>query len=287
MAKRPGAGGIILLAVVLGLVTAYLIWNYFQKQQELSVHNWEPVVVAAVDIRPNTRLTREMLRIERYPKELIADNTITRLEDAVDRVTQNPINNKAQVRHSDLLAPGQAPKLSIRVPDGMRAVAIAASEVAAVGYSVQPGDRIDLIATYNDPKTKQDLTKIILQNVLVLAVNEGITDPQGKTGARTSMTLAVRPEQTELVKAAERSGSLSVALRGRDEDIVPTEGVSPKEFTSAPPVDMPTSVMPRETATATPIIFLKPDAGSARNVRDVEVKIIRGSDEKTVVLDKP
>lgn len=286
MARRPGAGGIILLAVVLGLVTAYLIWNYFRKQDELNRKNWQPVVVAAVDIRTNTKVTREMLRLESYPKDLIAENAITRIEDAVDRVTQNPINNKAQVRQSDLLAPGQAPKLSIRVPDGMRAVAIAASEVAAVGYSVQPGDRIDLIATYNDPKTKQDLTKIILQNVLVLAVNDGVTDPQGKTGARTSMTLAVRPEQTELVKAAERSGSLSVALRGRDEDIIPTEGVSPKEFTTTPPVDVPATTVAREGASSTPIIFLKPEGTTPRQVRDVEVKIIRGSDEKTVVLDK-
>jgi pilus assembly protein CpaB len=256
-----------------------------RKQDELNRKNWQPVVVAAMDIKTNTKVTREMLRLESYPKDLIAENAITRVEEAVDRMTQNPINNKAQIRHSDLLAPGQAPKLSIRVPDGMRALAIAASEVAAVGYSVQPGDRIDLIATYNDPRTKQDITKMILQNVLVLAVNDGVTDQQGKTGARSSMTLAVRPEQTELVKAAERSGTLAVSLRGGDSAVVPTEGVSPKEFSSTVTTDTTTLTSVSTEAPSTPIIFLKPE-GSQRTAKDVEVKVIRGSDEKTVILDK-
>src|SRR5206468_12545568 len=81
------------------------------------------------------------------------------------------------------------------------------------GTSVQPGDRVDIIATYQDPRTRQELTKMILQNVMVLAVNRGKTDADGKEGANSSMTLEVTPEQTERVTAAARSGSLRASLR--------------------------------------------------------------------------
>ena len=93
----------------------------------------------------------------------------------------------------------------------MRGVTIGGDEVRFVGGSVQVGDHVDIIATYFDPRTKQDVTRMIMQHVGVLMTNRG-DDPNAK-GALSSMTLSVRPEETELLKAAERSGTMSVTLR--------------------------------------------------------------------------
>ena len=54
---------------------------------------------------------------------------------------------------------------------------------------------------------------MILQNVLVLAVTNGKADLSSKEAGGSSMTLAVRLEQVELVTAADRAGALSVVLR--------------------------------------------------------------------------
>ena len=61
MAKKPGAGGVILVAVILGLVTAYLIWAYLSSVERQNSRNWEPVVVARDDIGPRIKVTREMI----------------------------------------------------------------------------------------------------------------------------------------------------------------------------------------------------------------------------------
>jgi pilus assembly protein CpaB len=276
MARKSGAGGIIALALVLGVVTAVLLGSYLRKQEQGKKEHWQQVVVAAQDIPARTKITRDMVRAEHFPKDLIAEHVFTKPEEVVDRITKDAVKSKEQIRANTLLEPGQSVTLALKVREGMRAVAIGGDEVRFVGTSVQPGDRVDIIATYQDPRTRQELTKMILQNVMVLAVNRGKTDADGKEGANSSMTLEVTPEQSELVTAAERSGTLRVSLRSvRDSNVVDTGGVDARDFAGA-------KRPPETTAQAdrTAIIFVPPSSGG-RAARP-EITIIKGSEEKTV-----
>jgi len=185
------------------------------------------------------------------------------------------IKAKEQIRTSDLLGSGQAPGLAYDIPPGMRAIAIGAGEVMAAGSSVKPGDRVDILATYTDPVAHQETTQMILQNVLVLAVNEGVTDQQGKTGAKSSMTLAVKPEEAELLTAADRAGALRVALRGINEKaVIASQGVGTRDFLGKNTLTFSTT--PPDSTRQTPIIISPP-----RNQRP-EVTIVRGIQETTV-----
>jgi len=286
MARKPGASGIILLAVVLGIVTAVLIWKYMRGQEQLNRANWVPVVVAAIDIKPRTKITREMVRFEKFPSELVAETSLRRIEDAVDRTTQTDIATKDQVRSTSLLAPGQNFGLALKVPEGMRAVAIAGDEVRFVGTSVQPGDHVDIIATYFDPRTKQDVTKVILQNLLVLAVNRGDTEAGSKGGgAQSSMTLAVKPEQTELLKAAERSGTMSVTLRShKDKDILQLTGVTPRDLAAGTGQGGESAMVETNDTGSTPIIFVNPQGRPPP--KETEIKVYRGTSESSTIIGK-
>ena len=108
---------------------------------------------------------------------------------------------------------GQGFSVAFKIPEGMRAIAIGAGEVMATAAGVKPGDHIDLLATYRDPVTTQEVTKVLMQNVLVLAFNKGSTDPSGKVVTGGMLTLAVMPEHAELIAAADRAGALRVSLR--------------------------------------------------------------------------
>ena len=68
MAKRPGAGGILLVAVILGLVTAYVVYGYIRNIKKSSEENWRPVVVATVDIGARKTVTRDMIKITKVPE---------------------------------------------------------------------------------------------------------------------------------------------------------------------------------------------------------------------------
>jgi pilus assembly protein CpaB len=233
-------------------------------------------VIALVEIKPRTKITRDMIRLEQYPKELIAENAKTKVEEVENRMTQRGIAAKEQIRSSDIIAEGQAPTLAFKIPDGMRAIAIGAGEVMAVGTMVQPGDHVDILATYHDPRTRQEITRMILQNVLVLAVNRGQTDTQGqagKEGANSSMTLAVTPEQGELLAAADRAGALRIQLRSvRDEKIIVSEGVTSRDFAGGK--------LPEEGTTTsgdqrTPVNIMLPPPNPRRN----EITVYKGSAE--------
>jgi Flp pilus assembly protein CpaB len=68
MAKKPGAGGIILAAVVLGLIAAYMIWNLERKREAQAKEHWTPVVVAREDIPARTKITSDMVTLIPYPR---------------------------------------------------------------------------------------------------------------------------------------------------------------------------------------------------------------------------
>jgi len=275
MARKSGAGGIIVLALVLGVVTAVMLGSYLRSQADKNKANWQPVVVAAQDIPSRTKITREMVRVDHFPKELIAEGIFTKPEDVENRLTKDAIRAKEQIRTSAVLAEGSTPTMAYKVHDGMRAIAISIDEVRGVGTSVQPGDHVDIIATFQDARSGQVITKMILQNVLVLFVDRGKTETDGKSGATSSISLEVKPEQTELVKAAERSGTLNVTLRSvQDTTIVPSEGVTAREIGGGQPLPEQSGQTDR-----TPVLIIPPSSATRSKP---EITIIRATSEQTI-----
>jgi pilus assembly protein CpaB len=277
MAKRGGAGGVIVVAIVLGVITAGLIYRYFTQINAANRENWQMVLVARQDIPARGKVTAELLKMADFPKERIAEGALVNEADAVNKLTRREIRAGDQIRGSDLTTEAALPGLSYKIPEGMRAIAIGAGEVMAVGASVQPGEYIDILANYQDPVTKQELTKILMQNVLVLAVNRGQTEAGSKEGgASSSMTLAVKPEDTELVMAMERAGALRVSLRpANDSKIHTTTGVAVRDLTAAVAPQMVITTKQQEVS-AQPIIVRPPQRQRS------ELTVIRGTSEQVV-----
>lgn len=274
MANKPGPGVIILLAVILGVVTAVLAYKWASDLKQKSEENWQPVVIAVVDIKPRTTVTREMIELTRFPHDKLAPEALADIKQVEGRITLGRIKAKEQIRQSDLVQKGQAPSLAYTIPPGKRAIAIAADEVKAVGTSVKPGDRVDILATYQDPVAKQETTQMILQNVPVLAINLGDTESQGPGGAKSSMTLAVSPEEAELLTAADRAGVLRIALRPvEDQTVIPSPGTSTRDLRGGKAIELPPAdqrVLPQFT----------PPQREQRH--GTEIKIIRGTQETVV-----
>ncbi len=273
MAKRPGASGIIVVALVLGLVTAYLAWRYFTDLQKSSRENWVDVVVAAADIPARTEVTREKLQITRYPKEHLAPDAVTKLEDAEGRVALDRIRAKDQIRAAALAKKGETPGLVYNIPPGKRAIAIGVDEIKGVGNMIKPGDRVDIIATLTDPLARMETTQTILQNIGVLAVDKGRTDAQEGGGATTSITIAVPPEEAERVTAADRIGTLRVMLRPAQEDvIVATDGIRATQVFPGR-----YQITGTNELAATPVIISPPPSASRK-----EVRVYRGVNEQVI-----
>lgn len=280
MAKRPGASGIIALAVILGLLTAYFIYTYLRDVKRQARENWQPVVVAIADIKPRTTISREMVQLMETPPDMIAADAITDPNEVVGRISVSRIKAKEQLRASDIVQKGQAPSYSYQVPPGKRAMAIKAGEVEAAGQTVKAGDHVDILATFHDPVSRQETTQMIMQNVPVLWVNIGETDSANPGGAKSSMTLAVAPEDVERLTAADRAGALRIVLRpAQDNQIVQTTGVTVRDLGGGKSIEMVSQpqVKPQLTQNqteprATPVIISPPPS----RARDREIEIYRG-----------
>jgi Flp pilus assembly protein CpaB len=109
-------------------------------------------------------------------------------------------------------------------------VAIKVDAGSSVGGFVLPHTRVDVVSVVRQNENNT-YSKIILQNVLVLAVDTLAGRPEDGKQALVSntVTLQVTPQQAETLAMARELGTLNLILRAYgDEDKVATTGVTPK-----------------------------------------------------------
>jgi pilus assembly protein CpaB len=267
-----------MVGVVLGLASTILLYVYLRRQTQSYKANWKTVVVAAMEIPARTKITREKIVSFTAPPQLISPGAIQDRRMVEGKLARTTIHSAAQITAADLMVEGEIPGLAVRVPPGKRAIAIAASEIIAVGGMIKPGDYVDVLGTYRDPDGKIEITQMILQNAPVLAVNVGQTESSTPEGAKTSMTLAVAPEDTERLTAAAVAGQLRVSLRSpADTEVIRTAGVTVREI--------PVGRMRGEAEVHAPVPAVAPQAPPVQEYRPRlrEITIIRGTEGQIVV----
>ena len=240
----------IMVAAILGLLAAYLSWNYVQRAGQSSRSaGLVPVVVAAQDVPVRTQITAQMLTVKQVPADARHEKAFTALEQLDGKVTNLPISAGEQVLATKFFARKEDSGLAFRIPPGKRAVSVNVNEVISTGGLIVPGDFVDVIAIFansgNQGDATQDTAGIVVQNIEVLAVAQSIQTPAGdvtgtqamagqvtgnrpdtrqeavaRPNARTA-TLAVSPEEAQKLILAESRGQIRLALRGmQDHDAV-------------------------------------------------------------------
>ena len=279
MATNMTGGKILTVGVLLGLVSTILLYVYLRRQTAAYTAHWKAVVVANEEIPAHTTITRDKLTLVPAAPELISPGAYQDSRLVEGKLARTTIHAAAQITAADLMVEGEIPGLAIRVPAGKRAIAIAASEVNAVGQMIKPGDHVDVLATYRDPDGKVETTQMILQHAPVLAVNIGETDPATPAGAKTSMTLAVDPEDTERLTAAAVAGQLRMSLRSpTDTAVIKTAGITVRDIQSGKVVDAGLAPAPVKTATVADVA-----PAPVERVKPREITIFRGIEARMVV----
>ncbi|OGS35788.1 MAG: Flp pilus assembly protein CpaB [Elusimicrobia bacterium RIFOXYB2_FULL_49_7] len=103
--------------------------------------------------------------------------------------------------------------LASRIKVGMRAMTLSVDKVTGMETMLQPGHRLDVLATFNQPGEKRRLvTRTLLQNLIVLAVGN-----DRYAGDYATLTLQVTPDQAELLAFAEKATELRFVLRSEND----------------------------------------------------------------------
>ncbi|MGI6143481.1 MAG: Flp pilus assembly protein CpaB [bacterium] len=225
MERRPRP--LLLLALILGLLTAFFIYLYMEQLREeyTGEEVLVPVVVAARDITAPVQITAEMVTLVEIDPRWRHQGAATALEDVLDLWATRDFAAGEQVLQPLLVAGGEQDALVYRIPAGMRAVTIPITAVTGVDGRLRPGDRIDVLVTFDKELLNSDWDRTItlLQDIEVLSLGGAGDQGQGATA-----TLAVTPKQAEELTLADERGSLRLSLRpAAAADRMPTSGVIP------------------------------------------------------------
>jgi pilus assembly protein CpaB len=215
-----------------------------------------PVTVAAVDLPWGTRLEKEMLKTVPYLKESLPPGYFSDPKDLVGRVAVMPLKvndpvNEHRLAPSDIKTGG----VSAIVKPGNRAVAVKGDKVIGLSGFIAPMSRVDVMVTIQDPGTKREMTKTVLENVLVLATGTQVQkNEKGEPAPVDVYTLEVTPDEGEKLALASVKGKLQFALRNiTDSEEVLTHGATISQtlasFRKVPKVKVGKKWVPRSHAT--------------------------------------
>jgi pilus assembly protein CpaB len=178
--------------------------------------NATTVVVAAGPLRFGTELTASHLKEVTWPADAIPPGSTATVADflkaAEKRVVLNPIDANEPVLAAKVTGPGQRATLSALIAPGMTAVSIPLSETQGIAGLVMPGDRVNVMLTRTLEKDESYIDTL-LQNVRVVAIDQGMDQRNEKPAAIRSATLEVMPQDAKRLALAGTVGSLSLALK--------------------------------------------------------------------------
>lgn len=222
---------ILIVALVAGLGAALLIQR--PSQQPSAVTRYEPaptvpVLVAAADIPLGNTVTANDLRWIDWPAVSVPAGVLRKDEtpgaeaEIAGQLARVAIQGSEPIRREKLIKTDGTGFLSAVLPAGKRATAISTDSRGAntAGGFILPNDRADVIRTFKEDNGSSNsnsenyLSETILTNVRVLAIGQNVQERNGeKVVVGETATLELDPRQVEIVAQAQKSGTLSLALR--------------------------------------------------------------------------
>lgn len=208
----------LLAAITFGLIAAVSVKQYLLSAQVLSRTN--EVVVAKVNIPVGSRIIAEQLTVAQFPADVTPEGFIGKIDDnLIDRVVVMPISPREPVTEAKLAPVGSLGGLSSVIPEGYRAMTVKVDDVVGVSGFIMPGTLVDIVVVIQPPKgsgNEEMISKIVLQNIKVLASGQNIDKPKNDREVERSIkavTLQVTPEQAEKLALASSEGKLQLVMR--------------------------------------------------------------------------
>jgi pilus assembly protein CpaB len=219
----------LVLAVVLGL-GAMLMTRRMMTKPAGKEEETQEVLVAARDFKEEEILKPDMVQTVRMVKSVVPPGAFSSFKDIEERWVKTTMLEGDTIIEKKLGPKGSPPGLVANIPKGMRAFAVEVNEQAGVAGFILPGHRVDVVRFEPNERKPLQRGETILQNVLVLAAGQVFTRPEEKSIQSRTVTLAVTPEEVDILVAAKARVPLSLSLRGvNDHDIVQRPQTKPSE----------------------------------------------------------
>ena len=194
-----GQRTLLVLALAAGALAGIL--SYVGAQRS-------PVVVAARDLDATHPLAADDLAVVSIPADAVPAGALGDANAAVGKLPRAPLWRGQVVLDPALSDEAVSFHTGLALPAGMRAVALPVSSAAqAVGGSIVPGTRVDVIAVPVAGRAPGGrTTELLLQSAMVLDVRSETGSPYGAALSKSATS-----------SLSERIGSVIVAIDPLDE----------------------------------------------------------------------
>jgi pilus assembly protein CpaB len=274
------------VSAVLGLMAMIFAAQWLGQKAAVAT---KKVVVAAKEIQLGSPLTEDMLKTVDWPSGSLPEGAITDLKKLETRVIKTTLQRGEPILESKLAPLGTKGGLSSIISTGKRAVTVKVNEVIGVAGFALPGNLVDVMVNTKD-EAEKPISKIVLEQVLVLAVAQEASRDETKPKVVSAVTLELTPDQAEKLDLARSVGNLSLVLRNQlDKNTTLTAGVRKHDLLNIAaaqndkPVARKAAVRSAPRAKAVPAAK-KAEAPAAEAAPKAKVELIKGMHKSSVEL---
>lgn len=197
------------IALLLALLAAWVANGWIQGRS--APDTTVPVVAAAVEIPFGVKLEESQVKVIAWPGNSVPQGAYSSLEQVIGRITINKFYPDEIITEKRISEHGST--LSALIAKEYRAISVRVDDVVGVAGFILPGNKVDILATKTDRTTNQAITRTLLQNIKVLAVDQEASPEKEKPAIVRAVTLELKPDQAEIIVQAMQEGTIQLTLR--------------------------------------------------------------------------
>lgn len=258
----------IVLSLMLGLGATWLANSWLNARLNASPDDHQQnVVVATVEIEFGQMVEPQQVAVVRMPKDTVPDDAFDATEKVVGKIATFSILRGDILRGARLAEHLGGSTLASLIEPDKRAISVRVDDVVGVGGFLLPGNRVDVLATWQTGNDGTAESKTILEDLRVLAVDQTASTDKTQPVVVRAVTLEMTPAQAEVLVKGMAAGKLQLALRNpldNHKRPVIAEPVARVEKASPPEVIRPL-VRDRETSNGSEITV----------IRGIEVNVVK------------
>jgi pilus assembly protein CpaB len=231
---------IFLILAVSAAALAALMVNTALRQREAEIVRAQAqsinVVVAAHDLPLGSRIDQGAVKLVLWSRDAVPPGAVFDMKTVVNNyVRRELVANEPVTAEALFNGDKSAGVMPLVIPPGMRAMSVQVDEVSDIAGFVLPHARVDVLAALSSSDNGQKaISKIVLENVEVLAVAQEMEEEKDQPKLVKVVTLLVKPDEAELLALASREGVLRLAMRNyNDQKLVQTAGADLNHLLSA------------------------------------------------------
>jgi len=218
------------------VLAAIVVFSAIRKREsevQLAIAHTVEIVVAANDMPVGAKLQPAAVKLVRWARDSVPQGAFKDPNAVAGSFVKSQfVANEPVVASKLFMGEEASGVMPLLIPAGMRAMSVPVDEVADIAGFVAPHTRVDiLVAVAGTGPDEPSFSRIVLQNIEVLAVAQEIEHVKDQPEVVKVVTLLVTPTDAEKLTLASREGMLRLAMRNYfDARIVATKGIALTEL---------------------------------------------------------